>query len=137
MDRRKFLIGALTLAGVPGPALALAGTEATPHEVLVALGTGKTVFLEVYDADCAACSAQSGVIASLMSNSPGLAQAVSFLAVDFDAHEGSELFKVLTVDSSGTLVVLKGGMEFGRLVGETDTAAIRELVQKAYSVATG
>ncbi len=137
MDRRHFLVGALMLAGVPGRAPALAGTDATPHDVLVALGTGKTVFLEVYGTSCSACEAQAGVIGSLTSNSPGLSEAVTFLAVDFDAHKGSELFKVLTVERSGTLVVLKGGMEFGRLVGETDTTAIRDLVQTAYTVATG
>lgn len=139
MDRRTFLAATLTAAsaaGLPGLAAAAAGTDSSPTEVLVALGTGNTVLLDFYAADCPACDEQGRVIAALRENSPGLADAVSFLSVDFDAHGASELAKVLKVEESGTLIVLKGGKEFGRLVGETDVTEIRALVKTAYEVAT-
>lgn len=137
MHRRTFLAGSALLAALPGAATAQAGAAATPHEVLVALGTGKTVLLGFHGADCASCAAQGTVIEALRENSPGLADAVTFLTVDFGAHGQSDLARALEVEQAGTLIVLKGGSEYGRLVGESGTEAIRALVETAYKVATG
>ena len=136
MDRRTFLAASAMGLALPRGASAMAGTDTSPEEIVLALAREETVFLDVFATDCAVCAAQAQVIAALQENSPGLAEAVSFLSLDFDAHGTSLLAQALQVTEPGTLIVLKKEREFGRLVGETDVAAIRDLVATAFGVAT-
>lgn len=136
MDRRTF-VTTVTLAPLilPGAALAGAGDEGTPDDVLAALNEGKTVFLDYYAEWCSTCARQERVIEALLAENPAYEEQIAFFALDWDKYKGSDLTKALNIPRRSTLVVLRGAEEFGRIVAGTSESEIKALMDKAMQVA--
>lgn len=136
MDRRTFLMTsvAATLAGVP--ALAGAGKKYTPGLVDKELAAGKTVFLDFYTNWCTTCRSQERTIKALLGANPAYEANVSFIAIDWDRHSGSDLSKRLNIPRRSTLVALRGDQEIGRIVAGTSKRDIKALMDAALASAT-
>ena len=136
MDRRTFLaLGSATLV-LPGLARAATGTPFTPGLVESELAAGKTVFLDVYTDWCSTCAAQGRAITALRAENPAYDAAISFIAMDWDVHAGSDLAKRLQIPRRSTLIVLKGEDELGRIVAQTSKKTIKDLLDTALAAAT-
>ena len=135
MNRRDLLIAASAALALPVAARAGVGAEATPDDVLQALGRGETVFVDFYTNWCTTCRAQERVISALLESDPGYEDAVTFLAVDWDQYKGSELVEILNIPRRSTLVVLKADREYGRIVAGTARGQIKELMDAAVAAA--
>ena len=136
MNRRSFIVTATASLALPSLALAAGGTKATPEEVVQALADGKTVFVDFYTDWCTTCAAQTRAINALRKENPAYEEAITFLAVDWDQHANSDLAKALKIPRRSTLVVLKGGAEFGRIVAGTSKDQIRELMDAGLAAAS-
>ena len=135
MNRRDLLIAASAALALPVAARAGVGAEATPDDVLQALGRGETVFVDFYTDWCTTCRAQERVINALLDGDPGYEAAVTFLALDWDKYQGSELAQILNIPRRSTLVVLKADREYGRIVAGTARGQIKELMDAAVAAA--
>lgn len=134
MKRRTFLAASAALC-LPSVVFAGAGAESTPEDVIQALADGKTVFVDFYASWCSTCARQERVIEALLKETPSYAETVTFMALDWDKHKSSELTKALNIPRRSTLVVLKGGAEFGRIVAGTSEGDIKALMDKAVAAA--
>ncbi|MEM6384930.1 MAG: thioredoxin family protein [Pseudomonadota bacterium] len=133
MDRRTFLIAAVA-ALVAGPAAAM--KNYAPGLVEKELAAGKIVFLDFAADWCTTCRAQESKIRKLRSENPAYDQAITFIRVDWDRHGNGKLANRLNIPRRSTLVVLKGNQEIGRLVANTRTEEIKNLMDTALSAAT-
>ncbi|MDD9921646.1 MAG: thioredoxin family protein [Boseongicola sp.] len=135
MDRRTFLVtSAAALAA--GPVLAGVGTKYTPGLVDKELAAGKTVFIDFYTDWCSTCRSQERTINAFLDANPAYEANVSFIAVDWDVHSGSDLAKRLNIPRRSTLVVLRGDEELGRIVAGTSKSKIKALMDTALTAAT-
>ncbi len=136
MNRRSFIVTATAALATPGISLANGGTKATPEEVVQALADGKTVFVDFYTDWCTTCAAQTRAIIALREENPQYEETITFLSIDWDAHKNSELANALEIPRRSTLIVLKGGAEYGRIVAGTSRAEIKELMDAGVAAAT-
>ena len=134
MKRRTFLAASAALS-LPASAFAGAGKDATPEEVIQALADGKTVFLDFYASWCSTCARQERVIEAILKENPSYEETVTFMALDWDKHKSSDLTKALNIPRRSTLVVLKKGSEYGRIVAGTSEGDIKALMDKAVAAA--
>jgi thioredoxin 1 len=135
MQRRSFLALGTAALILPGIARAGIGTPYSPGLVDKELAAGRTVFLDAYTDWCSTCAAQERAITALREENPAY-DAISFVALDWDVHSGSELAQRLRIPRRSTLIVLKGNQELGRLVAQTSRAAIKDLLDTALAAAT-
>ncbi|MBT8457142.1 MAG: thioredoxin family protein [Silicimonas sp.] len=136
MNRREFVSVLAAAAVVPAAAMATTGTAYTPGLVERELAAGKTVFLDFYTSWCSTCASQERTINALKAEFPAYAEAVTFIAVDWDQHSRSDLAKRLAIPRRSTLVVLKGDQELGRIVAGTRREDIKALMDTALTAAT-
>ena len=80
------------------------------------------------------CARQERVINAILAKDAGYEASVRFFALDWDKHRGSDLVKALNIPRRSTLVVLKGGREYGRIVAGTGHSEIKELMDTAVQV---
>lgn len=137
MKRRTFLYATSAFALAPGFAQAEpTGRAWRPGLVEGLLKEGRVVFLDFYTDWCVTCAAQGRVIRRLKSENPAYEESISFVAVDWDRHAGSDIAKRLGVRSRAVLVMLKGDEEIGRLEWETSEEAIRALLDAGLAAAS-
>lgn len=138
MQRRTFVMAA-GAAGLMLPRGALAATGEAYREGLIVekLAAGETVFADFYTDWCSTCRAQARVIEALKAENPAYVQEIAFVAVDWDRFSGSQIAQVLNIPRRSTLVLLKGGAEYGRLVAGTRRADIKALLDKGLEIADG
>lgn len=135
MHRRLFLTA--TAATLALPAAARADAIAyRPGDVETALAAGKTLFLDFYAYWCPTCVAQRRIVDAARAKNPGLDAAITFVEIDWDRYQAEALAKRLKVYSRGTLIVLKGEAELGRLVYDTNAGKIQALLATALAAAT-
>lgn len=134
MHRRAFLAAAATL--VAAPAIAANGQRYRFGLVEKELAAGKTVFIDFYTDWCTTCRAQQRAITALKAENPAYEQAISFVSVDWDRYANSQISTVLNIPRRSTLVLLKGGAEYGRIVAGTSKAKIKELLDKGVEIAS-
>lgn len=139
MNRRIFLssvVAGLTSASTLGSFAAHAGDAAadyTPGMITDALAAGKTVFVD-YAADwCGTCRRQARVISQLRSENPAYDDAMIFVRVDWDDYRSHDVTTSRNIPRRSTLLVLRGEDELGRLVAETGSDSIRDLMDKGLS----
>ena len=136
MDRRLFLAASSASLLIPGAALAAATGEPYREGLVVEkLAAGETVFLDFYTDWCSTCRAQGRAINALKKENPAYEQAMSFVAVDWDQHARSQIAQVLEIRRRSTLVLLKGGSDFGRIVAGTSKSEIKALMDKGLEIA--
>lgn len=139
MDRRTFVATSAAALALPRVADALTGREASPEDVLLALGQGETLFLDFYASWCTTCRAQERAVNALKAENPSYEEAMTFLSVDWDKHSGSELAKALNIPRRSTLVVIRMQPDqtflMERVVAETSRASIKALLDKGLGIA--
>lgn len=133
LNRRSFVLN-LGLAGLASTAMisqASAGIEIKGFDAerfKEAQNSGKPILVHVTAPWCGTCKIQKPIVAELVER-PDFAKFFVF-EVDFDTEK--EILRTLDVRSQSTMIVWKGSDEVGREVGETDAAAIEELLRKAF-----
>ncbi|HLO76975.1 MAG TPA: thioredoxin family protein [Magnetospirillum sp.] len=120
-----YLRGLFAAAMLILPVAAQAGQPFDATQFMQAQEAGKPILVEVAASWCATCAKQKPIIESLEASQPNLV----VFEVDFDT--GKDLLKRFNAPWQSTLIVYKGAAEIGRSTGETNPAAIRDLVAKA------
>jgi thioredoxin 1 len=125
MTTRRIVLAALLCLAVPA-----AAAEKAPFSVdafAAAQAAGASILVDVTAPWCPTCRAQQGVLNPLEASEKFAALKV--FRVDFDSQK--DAVRALGARMQSTLIVFKGKTEMGRLVGETDPAAIAALLEKA------
>lgn len=89
-----------------------------------ARAAGKPILVEVYAPWCPVCRAQQAPLIAAQ-NDPANADLVLF-RIDFDSQRAEQ--RALRVTRQSTLIAFRGNRETGRLLGDTNRAAIARLV---------
>jgi thioredoxin 1 len=103
-----------------------AGQAFTQSQFDALIKEGKPVIVHVHAPWCPNCRAQDTTLNSEI-KSPSY-KGVTFLEVDFDTQK--EALKEFNVSMQSTILVFKGGKEFGRLTGKTKESDIEDLTKK-------
>lgn len=88
---------------------------------------GKSILVEIHAPWCPTCRAQAPVVDMLLKKKEY--QSIQALRVDFDSQK--DVLKAFNVSKQSTLIVYKGLKEMGRSTGDTSSASIENLIQKA------
>jgi len=134
MNRRDFLnlTATISLAAPLGATRLRAGTlDYRPGMVSRALLAGRTVLVDFHADWCGTCLAQGRVLDTLRAGNPAYDRAIDFVVADWDRHRDGDLADALGATRRGTLVALTKTGEVGRLIGATQTAQIKDLLDRA------
>lgn len=122
--RTLFSTAALAVAALHAQALEL---RPFSNEALAqAQAKNQPVAVHFHADWCPTCRAQEKVLQSLQSDK---ALDLTVLVANYDTEK--ELKKHMKVRAQSTLVVLRGGKETARVVGDTDAGALRQALQSA------
>jgi thioredoxin 1 len=121
-----FSRGLLVAAALVLPTLAHAAQPYEPKAFQAAQATNKPILIEVTAPWCPTCRRQKPIVQQIEQEKPDLV----ILSVDFDSSK--DVLKQLKVQHQSTLIVYRGAKELARSTGETDPAAIRGMVGKAF-----
>ncbi|AWM02211.1 thioredoxin family protein [Bradyrhizobium amphicarpaeae] len=116
----------LVAAALVLPTLAHAAQPYEPKALQAAQAANKPVLIEVTAPWCPTCRKQKPIVQQIEQERPDLV----ILDVDFDSAK--DVLRQLKVQNQSTLIVYRGAKEIGRSTGETDPAAIRAMVAKAF-----
>ena len=92
-----------------------------------AVAAGGPVLIDVFAPWCSTCRAQSAVLADLFSR-PQFADFKVFV-IDYDSEK--DIMRSFGVQQRSTLIAFAGGVEVGRVIGDTRAAAIEALLASA------
>jgi thioredoxin 1 len=92
-----------------------------------AVAAGGPVLIDVFAPWCTTCRAQSAVLADLFAR-PEFSDFRVFV-VDYDTEK--DIMRSFGVQQRSTLIAFSGGVEVGRIVGDTRPAAIEALLAAA------
>jgi thiol-disulfide isomerase/thioredoxin len=120
------IAAASLLTGVR-PAAAAEIRPFTGKDFAAAQAAGRPTVVDVYASWCPTCAAQEKVIQRL-ATSPKFDQ-VLILRLDFDSQKSD--WRAFKVWRQSTLIAFKGKHETGRVVAETDPAALERLFDSA------
>jgi len=93
------------------------------------------VFLDFKADWCTTCKAQERAINAIKKSDPAYVEAITFINVDWDQYGNGALSQSLNIPRRSTLVVLEGDVELGRIVANTNKAAIKSLMDVALAAA--
>lgn len=110
--------------------VAWAATDAsfTPQAFAAAQHEGRPILVYVSASWCATCAIQRPVLDQLIETPEFHDLAV--YRIDFDTQK--DLVRAVGAQAQSTLIVFRGTIEKGRLVGDTDRDAIKALLERAY-----
>lgn len=134
MNRRDFLAATAVIslvAPLPLRAETMADLPYSPQALQDALAEGKTVFLDFKASWCTTCAAQGRVISALRAADPAYDAGITFMLVDWDEWQNSQIVRDLNVPRRSTLIVLRGNKELGRIVAGTAQKDIKALLDRA------
>lgn len=92
---------------------------------LAALDSGGPVLVDIYAAWCTTCRAQSKALDRLFRQRAYGGYRV--FVVDYDSEK--DIMRAFGATQRSTLIVFKGGVERGRVVGDTSAASIEALLK--------
>lgn len=110
------------------PAEAIERTKFSADAFAAAQRENLAILVEVHAWWCPVCWLQKRAMAEI-EKAPRFKDLISF-AVDYDQDKA--VLRQLNVQKQSTMIVFKGTSEVGRSVGETDTAALTKLLERAY-----
>lgn len=120
--RKVFL--AVVIVALPSLVHAAEPFDAKAFEA--AQAAQKSILIDVVAPWCPTCKQQRPIVQEIEKQHPELV----VYEVDFDTAK--DVLKRLRVQYQSTLIVFKGSSELARSTGETDPAAIRSLIAKAF-----
>lgn len=124
--RFTFSKAMLIAAALVLPTLAHAAQPYEAKALQAAQAANKPVLIDVTAPWCPTCRKQKPIVQQIEQERPDLV----ILDVDFDSAK--DVLRQLKVQNQSTLIVYRGAKEIGRSTGETDPAAIRAMVAKAF-----
>ena len=129
LSRHRFGPLALALRPIAASAFSIAFTKSAFDRAAfdAAQVAGGPILLHVFATWCETCHAQRAVLDKLQGE-PAF-KAYMVFNIDFDAEKG--VMRRFGAQSRSTLIVFKGKKEVGRLVGDTNEASIKALLEKA------
>ncbi len=127
---RTFLVATFLALLAQGPAFAgdnwFKYSDETFHKLQA---EGKPILVEINADWCPICAKQRPIIDRLTSTDS--LKDLNILVVSFDGQKG--VVRAFGATQQSTLIVFHGDKETGRSVGETDTLAIKQLLESAKS----
>lgn len=111
-----FMTSLLAQAGQPFDAAAFRSSQAA----------GKAILVDVTASWCPTCKQQHPIVLEIQKERPDL----EVYEVDFDTAK--DVLRQFRVQHQSTLIVFRGANEMARSTGETNPAAIRGLIAKAF-----
>ena len=128
MRALKTLIVAGFLAALAqGPAIAGEWWKYSDESFKKLQAEGKPILVEINADWCPICAKQRPIIDRLTSTES--LKNINILIVSFDGQK--DVVRAFGATQQATLIVFKGAKEVGRSIGETDTLAIKDLLEKA------
>ncbi len=126
LDRRMFLIAltavsSLASASVALPAEHMAFTQQAFDDAQKA---GKPILVEITASWCPTCKAQKQVLGQLLP----MAEHADLVVFEVDFDSQKDIVRAFGAQMQSTLITYKGTKEVGRLVGDTQTEAIKNLL---------
>lgn len=101
-----------------------------PRVLLEAQGAGRPVLIQVASQFCEVCAFQRETLDQLAAQSTPFKE-ILYLKLTMDRPESADVMRALNFPGRGTLVLLRGTRELGRLVGTARPEDIRKLLEKA------
>ena len=106
------------------------GLEYQPRLDRDKLSQGATVLLDFRTDWCIACARHGSIIDTLKEQNPALRAAITYIVVDYDTYGESGMAEKRRVTQNGTLLLLRGSRELGRVEGAVmNDSAIKELLE--------
>jgi thioredoxin-like negative regulator of GroEL len=128
MITRRSLFGlfaATAVLAMAPPARAVDRVAFDQAAFLAALDSGGPVLVDIYAAWCTTCRAQSKALGKLFRQRQYTGYRV--FVVDYDTEK--DIMRAFGATQRSTLIVFKGGVERGRVVGDTSAASIEALLK--------
>lgn len=126
-SRRSLILAALPIFLFPALSHAAEAVPFTAEHFAAAQNAGKPILIDIAASWCPTCKAQAPIIEELTSRDDY--KDIVVFHVDFD--EQIDVVRSFNARMQSTLIVFKGHDEVARSVGETDPAAIEQLLSKA------
>lgn len=98
----------------------------TESKFLNAEQEGRSIVLAFHSTSCGTCKVQAPILDSLLKE--GAHQSITALQINYE--NSRDLRKKFRVTSPSTVIVIKGGRELGRAIGDTQEDTLRALLAK-------
>jgi thioredoxin 1 len=107
MNRRTLILTSLA-AALTLPLPLVAGTPYSPDLVAKELKAGRLVLLDFTASWCSSCRAQGRAITALRAENPAYDDTITFVDVDWDTYQNTDLARAYGITGRGALVLLRG-----------------------------
>ena len=131
MDKFIVKIATLSLLLLSAPMAAQAGTGWTTYKpglIKTAISKGETVLLGYLSSWWGTCTRQKSVLKKLRASYPQYDKAITFILIDWDTFGSHDVTTSRAVSRRSTLLLIKDGMEMGRLVAQINEHKIKALL---------
>lgn len=125
--RTAFALFAVVLTAFSGNAFAAERVAFDRDAFEAGLKSGKPILVDITASWCSTCQRQKAIVTELMQK-PEFAGFTIF-EVDYDTEK--DIMRAFGAQQRSTLIVFKGGVEVGRIVGDTSWTSIDALLAKA------
>ena len=131
MKKHMFKISILSLLLVAAPMVGQAEMGWTiykPGLVKSAIAKGETVFLGYLSSWWGTCTRQKSVLKKLRASYPHYNKSITFILIDWDTFGSHAVTTSRNIPRRSTMVLIKDGIEIGRLVAQISEQKIKALL---------